>query len=115
MSNSLLLALARLADGEWLGLFFPWPAVVGLSPPPLGACVRTPFGAILPDRAAVQAAYALDASAEELTWISGPPLALGIGMLWSTGAALAIGGGVLLLGTVIFAAQPGLSRLESQP
>jgi predicted MFS family arabinose efflux permease len=60
----------------------------------------------LPDRAAVQAAYALDASAEELTWISGPPLALGIGVLWSTGAALAAGGCVLLLGTVMFAAQP---------
>lgn len=106
MSAVLLLALALLAVGASLGLIVALAAGIGLATPPLGACVRTPFGAILPDRAAVQAAYALDASAEELTWISGPPLALGIGMLWSTGAALAIGGGVLLLGTVIFAAQP---------
>ena len=35
------------------------------------------------------AAYAVEASAVELTWVFGPPLALGAGALWSTGAALA--------------------------
>jgi MFS family permease len=106
VSAVLLLTIALLPVGASLGLIVVLATGTGLATPPLGACVRTLFGAILPDRAAVQAAYALDASAEELTWISGPPLALGIGVLWSTGAAVAFGGGVLLLGTVMFAAQP---------
>ncbi len=48
----------------------------------------------------------LEASVVELTFIFGPPLALCIGALWSTGAALAAGGIVLLLATTAFAAQP---------
>ena len=52
--------------------------------------------ALLPDPGAVRAAYALEASVVELTYIFGPPLALCIGALWSTGAALAAGGIVLL-------------------
>jgi predicted MFS family arabinose efflux permease len=54
----------------------------------------------------VQAAYAVDATASELTWVSGPPVALGLGVLWSTGAALAIGGLVALVATIAFAVQP---------
>ena len=37
----------------------------------------------------MRAAYALEASVVELTYIFGPPLALCIGALWSTGVALA--------------------------
>ena len=44
---------------------------------------------LLPDAGAVRAAFAVEASAVELTWVFGPPLALGLGALWSTGAALA--------------------------
>ena len=42
----------------------------------------------------------------ELTYIFGPPVALCLGALWSTGAALAIAGVVLLAATAAFAAQP---------
>ena len=58
------------------------------------------------DDADVRAVYAVDASAVELTWIAGPPLALGIGVLWSTGGALIVAALVVLVGTVAFAAQP---------
>jgi predicted MFS family arabinose efflux permease len=54
----------------------------------------------------VRAAYAFEASASELTWVAGPPLALGVGALFGTGAALAVGAVILLLATVAFAMQP---------
>ena len=46
---------------------------------------------------------------------SGPPLALCIGALWSTGAALAAGGIVLLLATTAFAAQPASRSWRPAP
>jgi predicted MFS family arabinose efflux permease len=61
---------------------------------------------MLGDAGAVRSAYAADASASELTWIAGPPLALGLGAAWSTGAALAAAGLILVAGTVAFAVQP---------
>ena len=67
---------------------------------------RALFPDLLEDADDVRAAYAIEASAVELTWIAGPPLALGLGVLWSTGGALAVAGLVLLVGTAAFAAQP---------
>jgi predicted MFS family arabinose efflux permease len=81
-------------------------AAIGLATPPLGACLRTLLPGLLPDAGAVRAAYAVEATASELTWVSGPPLALGLGALWSTGGALLFAGAVLLIGTAAFAAQP---------
>ncbi len=51
-------------------------------------------------------AFAVEASAVELCWVFGPPLALGAGSLFSTGAALVGAGAVLLAGTLAFAAHP---------
>ena len=56
-------------------------AGIGLATPPVGACVRS----LLSD----PRAFAVEASAVELCWVFGPPLALGAGALFSTGAALA--------------------------
>ena len=87
-----LLAVAALPAGAPLAALLALAAGIGLATPPVGACVRTLLPGLLPDAGAVRAAYALDASASELTWIAGPPLALGLGALWSTGAALALAG-----------------------
>jgi hypothetical protein len=73
-------------------------AGTGFATPPVGACLRT----LLRD----PAAFAIEASAVELTWVFGPPLALGAGALFSTGAALAGAGLVLLVATAAFAAHP---------
>ena len=49
-----------------------------------------------------------------LTWVSGPPLALGLaGVLWSTGVALAGGGLVLLVATIGLRRPTGLARLAA--
>jgi predicted MFS family arabinose efflux permease len=100
-----LTTLALLPAGTPLPLLVALTLLAGLATPPVGACVRALFPELL-DEADVRAAYAVDASAVELTWIAGPPLALGIGVAWSTSAALIAAALVVLAGTAAFAAQP---------
>src|SRR5919198_645718 len=78
-------------------------AVLGLSVPPVGACLRALLPGLVSD---TRAAYAAEATASELTFIAGPPLVLLAGSVWSTGIALAGAGAVLVAGTFAFAAQP---------
>jgi predicted MFS family arabinose efflux permease len=106
VAAALLVAIAAAPEGASLAVLLALAAGIGLAEPPVGACLRTQLPALLPDPTAVRAAYALEASVVELTFIFGPPLALCIGALWSTGAALAASGVVLLLATTAFAAQP---------
>jgi len=105
-SAVLLAAIAVVPAGASLPVLVVLATAIGAATPPVGACLRTVLPAVLPDAGAARAAYALDATASELAWVSGPPLALGAGALWSTGAALAAAGAVLLVATATFAAQP---------
>ncbi|WP_028064899.1 hypothetical protein [Solirubrobacter soli] len=98
VSLALLVAIALLPAGVPLGVLLALSAGIGLATPPVGACVRT----LLTDARA----FAVEASAVELCWVFGPPLALGAGALFSTGAALVGAGAVLLAGTLAFAAHP---------
>jgi MFS family permease len=106
----LLVLVALLPVGAPLVAIVALAAGIGLATPPIGACLRTLFPSLLSDPGALRSAYAVDASASELTWVSGPPLALGLGALWSTGAALAAAGIVLLIATAAFAVQPASRR-----
>ena len=78
-SAALLVAVALLPAGAPFAALVGLAAGIGLATPPLGACLRTLLPALLPDPASVRAAYAVEATASELTWVSGPPLALGLG------------------------------------
>jgi predicted MFS family arabinose efflux permease len=115
VAGALLIAIALVPAGAPLGVLVALAAGIGLATPPVGACLRTRLPALLPDPSAINSAYALEASVVELTWISGPPLALCIGALWSTGAALALGGVVLLVATAAFAAQPASRGWQPAP
>jgi predicted MFS family arabinose efflux permease len=106
VAAGLLVAIAVQPVGASLAVLVALAAGIGLATPPVGACLRAQLPAVLSDPSAVRAAYFLEASVVELTFIFGPPLALCVGSLWSTGAALAAGGIVLLLATAAFAAQP---------
>ena len=106
MAAALLITIGVQPVGAPLAVLVALAAGIGLSEPPIGACLRAQLPAVLSDPSAVRAAYALEASVVELTFIFGPPLALCVGALWSTGAALASAGIVLLLATAAFAAQP---------
>ena len=115
VAATLLVAIAVQPVGASLAVLLALAAGIGLAEPPVGACLRTQLPALLADPGAVRAAYALEASVVELTYIFGPPLALCIGALWSTGAALAAGGIVLLLATTAFAAQPASRSWRPTP
>jgi predicted MFS family arabinose efflux permease len=115
VATTLLVAIAVLPAGASLAVLVALAAGIGIATPPVGACLRTQLPALLSDPSAVRAAYALEASVVELTYILGPPLALCLGALWSTGAALAVAGVVLLAATAAFAAQPASRRWRPVP
>jgi predicted MFS family arabinose efflux permease len=81
-------------------------AAAGLATPPLGACMRTLLPAIVSEPARLPALFAFESTALELTFVLGPPLALGLGAVWSTGGALASAGLLMLIAALVFAAQP---------
>jgi MFS family permease len=114
-SAALLGAIATLPAGAPVPVLVALAAAIGLATPPIGACLRTLFPDLLPDADAARAAYAVDASASELAWVSGPPLVLGVGAVWSPGGALAAAGLVLLTATVAFAVQPASRRWRPAP
>jgi MFS family permease len=85
-------------------------AATGACSPPLDACVRTLLPAIAGDPSRLPALFTLESTLLEVTFVAGPPLALGLGALWSTGGALIVSGIVMLTGTLAFAAQPASRR-----
>lgn len=115
IAATLLAAIAVLPTGSPLSVLVALAAGIGLATPPVDACLRTQLPALLTDPSAVRSAYALEASVIELTYVFGPPLALLIGALWSTGAALAIAGIVLLAATAAYAVQPASRSWRPAP
>jgi predicted MFS family arabinose efflux permease len=87
----------------------------GLAIPPLAACVRTILPAAVSDPHDLPALFAFESTILELTFVFGPPLALGLGAVWSTGAALALTGAVMFVATLAFAAQPASRRWRPDP
>ena len=81
-------------------------AAAGAATPPLSACVRTLLPGMVTDPSRLPALFAFESTVLEVTFVLGPPLALGVGAIWSTGAAPAFGGIVMLAATLAFAAQP---------
>src|SRR5262245_36417877 len=87
----------------------------GLATPPLAASVRTLLPAIVSDSSRLPTLFAFESTVLELTFVFGPPLALWLGVLWSTGAALILSGLVMLISTLLFAAQPASRRWRPDP
>ncbi len=105
-SGVLLVGLALLPVGVPVLCQVALAAALGLATPPVGACLRALLPDVLTDPAALHASFAVDATAVELTWVAGPPLALALGSLVSSGFALAATGVVILAATAAFAAEP---------
>jgi predicted MFS family arabinose efflux permease len=115
VAAALLVTMALLPARAPLAVLVTLAAGIGLAEPPVGACLRTQLPALLSDPSAIRRAYALEASLVELTYIFGPPVALCIGALWSSGAALAAAGLVLLAATAVFALQPASRSWQPAP
>lgn len=125
--QTLVLLASVWVDGALLGAIALLPAHVslvapivlaaglGLATPPVGACLRTLLPSLLTDPSAVGAAYAFETSVVELTWVCGPPLLLGLGVLWSTGGALAAAALILVVFTMAFAAQSSSREWKPDP
>jgi MFS family permease len=113
-SAALLIAIALVGTGVTPLVLVLLAGGAGLSTPPVEACVRTLLPGLVRHESELDTLYALESTVLELTFVLGPPLALGAGALWSTGAALIMGAAVLLVGTVVFCVQPASRRWRPQ-
>lgn len=106
VSTVAMVAFALLPHGVSLAAILPCAVVAGATLPPLGACLRTLWPALLssPDR--VHAAFALDAAAIEIVYIAGPVLIAGALGAWSLAASAVACAVLLVVGTVVFATSP---------
>ncbi|WP_053225863.1 MFS transporter [Solirubrobacter soli] len=105
VSTVAMVAFALLPHGVSLAAILPCAVVAGATLPPLGACLRTLWPALLPaDR--VHAAFALDAAAIEIVYIAGPVLIAGALGSWSLAASAVACAVLLVVGTVVFATSP---------
>lgn len=98
-----LIGAGVLPAGSAPALFIALAGLAGLAMPPVGACVRTLLPAIVSRPSELPALFALESTLLEITFVLGPPLALGLGAVWSTGAALVASGVMMLAGTLAFA------------
>jgi MFS family permease len=106
IGGSALATIAALPAGTPVPMLILLAAVIGLATPPVGACQRTLIPMLVPGAERQRRAYAVDATATELTWVAGPPLALTVGAVLGTGAALTAAGAVLISATTLFALSP---------
>jgi MFS family permease len=105
-SAVLLTAVAALPAGAPALLPVMLSCTIGIASPPLAACVRTLLPVIVSEPSALRNAYTLETTALELTFIAGPPLALGLAGGISSRAPLLAGAIILMATTALFAAQP---------
>jgi len=105
------LGLVTMMAAVWLHWPVPLPhvfaAVAGLCNPQVGACVRARWTYLVPDRALLQTAFALEAVVDETVFILGPTLvvflATGVHALAGLTATVVLGVG----GTAALVAQRG--------
>jgi MFS family permease len=99
-------ALAAVGRGASPVLLGALAALAGGSIPPVAACMRALWSELLGDGGRLQAAFAVESTAQELIFVVGPPLVALLAALLSPAAAV-LGTAVLLLaGTAVFAATP---------
>jgi hypothetical protein len=114
-STVLLLTIAVLPAGTGVGVVAVLAAALGLSTPPVAACLRAVLPDVLHDPSQVRTAVSLQATLSEFAWIAGPPITLGLAAAASTRVALAVAAAGLLLATVAFARQPASRAWRPAP
>jgi MFS family permease len=99
-----LLGAAALPHGASALAIAALAAAAGATQPPLNACARGLWPAIMRDESRLHAAYGLETAALEITYIIGPAALLGLAALASTATAVAVCAAHIALGTALFAA-----------
>jgi MFS family permease len=114
-SGVLLGSLAVLPASSPLFVLTAVATAIGFVTPPVNGCLRALLPSVVRDADKLPAAYAFESTAMELTFIFGPPLALGLAAAFSTGLALLVSGLIMLTGTVAFAWQPASREWRPAP
>jgi Major Facilitator Superfamily len=100
------LALAVLPASSPPILLMLAGALLGAALPPLASTSRTMWPAVLGDSAALESAYAADATFQELVFILGPLLVVAVSAVAGTAAAIVCSGALACVGTLVFATSP---------
>jgi Major Facilitator Superfamily len=79
-------------------------ALAGAAQPPIAGCIRALWAQVVADGQALETAYALDATTQELIWTAGPLLVGATAVAVSAPAALLVCAAITLAGTAFFAA-----------
>ena len=106
-----LVAMALVSDATPIPILGGLAALSGVLHPPLSGCMRALWSTLLPDDDSRHAAFALEASALELTFVIGPVVLVG-GLAVATSPAVGLAACALLLagGTLAFATAPSSRR-----
>ena len=111
-----LAAMALVPDATPIAALAALAALSGLLHPPLSGCMRALWSTLVPDDDARHAAFALEASALEVTFVVGPVvLAGGLAVATSPGVGLVACALLLVGGTVAFATTPSSRRWRPAP
>ncbi|QUH04055.1 MFS transporter [Saccharopolyspora erythraea] len=107
-------ALLAMSEGN---LIVAGVAVViaGLLTPPLEPCLRSLWPSVLPSEAAVAGAYALDAALQEVIFVAGPLLVIGVISLAGETGAVWVTGLVAVAGTLAFVAARPVRTWRAEP
>jgi MFS family permease len=103
-------AFALLPAGAPAAAFLVLAAAVGVAQPPVGACVRVLWRRML-DAPGFSTLVTLDATLQELAFLLGPLLLVGVAQLLGAAAALAVTGALLGTTSALFAMLPETQRL----
>jgi MFS family permease len=106
---------ALLRPGASLVAILPCAVVAGAVLPPLGACLRTLWPALLGSAERVHSAFAFESAVLEMTYIAGPVLIAGAIGAWSLAASAVTCAVLLVAGTVIFALTPASRAWRPPP
>jgi len=102
-----LLLLARLESPPWM-LF--GCAILSGCMPSMSAMVRARWTQLLPQKSALQTAYAFESVLDEVSFIIGPPLSIGLSVAWFYEAGLLTALLLQILGVGIF-----VSDVKAEP
>jgi MFS family permease len=102
--SALLIALVLLARASVpVAGIVALAALAGAALPPIAGCVRALWAEVVHDPVALETAYALDATAQEVIWTLGPLLVGASTTLISPAAGVLLCAAVTLCGTLFFA------------
>jgi MFS family permease len=114
LTAAAMVALALLDSGSPHWLIVALAVAGGLTHPPVGAVTRTLLPVVIADEQTVHAAYALESSALEISYIAGPALIAGLVATQSTRAALLVDAAILTVGILWFVSLPAVRAWRAQ-